>query len=52
MTRGGIEEIRKKTIECLEAGTGGGGHIYTCSNAITGSVPTANYIAMANAYRE
>jgi uroporphyrinogen decarboxylase len=46
------EGIRKLTFEILEAGWGGGGHIFTASNAITESVPPANYLAMVNAYRE
>lgn len=46
------EEIRKNTIECLENGWGGGGHIFTASNAITESVSLANYLAMVNAYRD
>jgi uroporphyrinogen-III decarboxylase len=46
------EEIKKITFEILEKGWGQGGHIFTASNAITGSVPLRNYLAMANAYRE
>jgi uroporphyrinogen decarboxylase len=46
------EEIRRATIDCLEAGAGNGGHIFCASNAITESVPVANYLAMVNAYRE
>lgn len=45
------EEIRSQTISCLEAGLGDGGHIFTASNAIIGSVPVANYLAMVNAYK-
>ena len=37
---------------CLRAGRGNGGHIFCCSNAITASVPFANYLALVNAYRE
>lgn len=46
------EEIAKLTIECLKAGEGNGGHIFTASNAITDSVPIENYFAMVNAYRD
>jgi uroporphyrinogen-III decarboxylase len=46
------EEIRRLTIDILEAGWGNGGHIFCASNAITASVPIKNYITMINAYRE
>ena len=46
------ETVRMETIRCLEAGLGNGGHIFTASNAITDSVPSENYFAMINAYRE
>jgi hypothetical protein len=46
------QEIRRVTREILAAGAGGGGHIFTASNAITASVPVGNYLAMVNAYRE
>ena len=46
------EEIRRLSIECIEAGLGNGGHIFTASNAISASVPVKNYLAMVNAYRE
>ena len=46
------EEIRRLTIDILEAGAGNGGHIFCASNAITSSVPVDNYLAMVNAYRE
>jgi uroporphyrinogen-III decarboxylase len=46
------EEIRRVTLAVLDAGWGGGGHVFTASNAITASVPLANYLAMVNAYRE
>ena len=45
------EEICRITREIIEAGSGNGGHIFCSSNAITASVPTANYLAMVNAYR-
>ncbi len=44
-------EIGQAAIECLEAGTGDGGHVFCASNAITASVPLANYLAMVDAYR-
>ena len=47
-----IEEVRCCTLDCLEAGAGQGGHILCASNAITASVPLANYLAVVNAYRE
>lgn len=46
------EEIRRQTIQCLEAGLGNGGHIFCANNAITASVPIGNYLAMIAAYRE
>jgi len=46
------EEIRRATHECLDAGWGSGGHLFSASNAITASVPLPNYLAMVNAYRE
>ena len=46
------EEIRALTIDCIEAGWGNGGHVFTASNAITDSVPIGNYLAMVNAYRD
>ncbi|MBT3273653.1 MAG: hypothetical protein HN368_10890 [Spirochaetales bacterium] len=45
------EEIARITVEIIEAGSGNGGHIFCSSNAITKSVPTANYMAMVNAFR-
>ena len=46
------EAVARATVECIEAGWGDGGHILTASNAITASVPVANYLAMVNAYRD
>jgi len=46
------QEIAAITHEILDAGGTGGGHIFTASNAITSSVPVANYLAMVNAYRD
>jgi len=45
-------EVRRVTRDILEAGAGGGGHIFCASNAVTASVPLANYLAMVDAYRE
>ncbi|MFZ2654701.1 MAG: uroporphyrinogen decarboxylase family protein, partial [Victivallales bacterium] len=42
---GSPEQIRKAAIQCIEDGTGNGGHVFTASNAITDSVPTENYFA-------
>lgn len=46
------EAIAKMTIRCLEDGWGGGGHLFTASNAITASVPLPNYLSMLNAYKD
>lgn len=46
------DDVRRHTLACLEAGMGDGGHILCASNAITASVPLANYLAVVNAYRE
>jgi len=46
------EEVRRYTLDCLEAGLGNGGHILCASNAITASVPLENYLAVVRAYRE
>jgi len=43
--------LRRHTLECIEAGLGGGGHILCASNAITASVPLENYLAVVGAYR-
>jgi hypothetical protein len=45
-------EIGAVTRRIITDGGSGGGHIFTASNAITGSVPPVNYLAMVNAYRE
>ena len=49
---GSVEDVRRHTVECLEAGLGGGGHILCVSNAITASVPLTNYLAIQQAYRD
>lgn len=49
---GSTDDVRRHTLECLEAGAGQGGHILCASNAITASVPPANYLALVAAYRE
>jgi len=46
------DEVRRHTLDCLEAGAGNGGHILCASNAITASVPLENYLAVVNAYRD
>ena len=46
------QEIAAVTRGIIEDGGEGGGHIFTASNAITASVPPANYLAMVNAYRD
>lgn len=52
LSMGTEDDVRRVTIECLEAGMGNGGHIFSASNAITASVSVANYLAMQNAYRD
>ncbi|MDR1902523.1 MAG: uroporphyrinogen decarboxylase family protein [Treponema sp.] len=51
LTFGTEEEIRATVRRCLEDGMGNGGHIFTASNAITGSVSLQNYLYMVNEYR-
>lgn len=46
------DEVRALTFQCLEDGSGRGGHVFCASNAITSSVPIANYMAMVNAYKD
>jgi hypothetical protein len=46
------DEVRRLTREIIEGGRGDGGHVFCCSNAITASVPLANYLAMVNEYRD
>jgi len=54
------EQVRRHVIQCIEDGSeqdGAGntirsGHVLCASNAITASVPLANYLAAVNAYRE
>ena len=48
---GSPDAVRRHTLECIEAGLGGGGHILCASNAITASVPLENYLAVVGAYR-
>jgi uroporphyrinogen-III decarboxylase len=44
------EDVARHVRECLDAGSGDGGHILCASNAITASVPLANYEALRRAY--
>ena len=44
--------VRQHVRNCLEAGWGKGGHVLCASNAITASVPLANYLIVINTYRE
>lgn len=46
------EQVKRDTIECLRQGGDKGGHILCCNNAITESIPVANYLAIGEAYRE
>ncbi len=52
LSTGTPDDVRRHTVECLEAGMGDGGHILCASNAIVGSVPLRNYLAVVNTYRE
>lgn len=49
---GSPDEVRRHTLDCIEAGMGSGGHILCASNAITASVPLHNYLVVLAAYRE
>jgi hypothetical protein len=49
---GSVEDVKRHTRECLEKGWGNGGHVLCASNAITATVPLANYFAVYDAYRE
>jgi len=49
---GSPQDVRRHVIDCIEAGAGDGGHVLCASNAITASVPLANYLAAVNAYRD
>jgi len=49
---GSLDDVRRETILCLEAGWGEGGHVFCASNAITASVPLRNYLAMLAAYHD
>lgn len=46
------DEVRRQTLDCIDAGWGDGGHILCVNNAITASVPLQNYLALVDAYRE
>ncbi|OGV78374.1 MAG: hypothetical protein A3K19_20120 [Lentisphaerae bacterium RIFOXYB12_FULL_65_16] len=52
LTFGTPDVVRQHVRACLDAGRGRGGHILCASNAITASVPLANYGAVVEAYRE
>lgn len=52
MSFGTAEEIRAEVHRCLDEGYGNGGHIFTCSNAISASISPENYRALNDAYRE
>jgi len=45
-------QVKKHTQECLQKGWGNGGHILCAGNAITESIPVANYLAVGEAYKE
>ncbi|MDD2707053.1 MAG: uroporphyrinogen decarboxylase family protein [Verrucomicrobiae bacterium] len=52
LSTGTVDEVKRLVKECLQKGMGNGGHIFCCNNAITGSVPVKNYLAIGEAYRE
>jgi uroporphyrinogen-III decarboxylase len=52
LSLGSLAQVRRHVIDCLEAGSGNGGHILCASNAITASVPLDNYMAIVSAYRD
>ncbi len=52
LTFGSEEQIKNHVVACLDAGWGGGGHIFCASNAIASGVPLKNYLTMLNAYRD
>jgi len=45
------EDVKRAVTRCLRDGWGGGGHILCASNAVTETVPLANYRAIGEAYR-
>jgi Uroporphyrinogen decarboxylase (URO-D) len=49
---GSPEQIKRHTIECVEAGQGNGGHILSASNAITPSITFENYLVVVDTYRD
>jgi uroporphyrinogen-III decarboxylase len=48
---GSEDKIRTTVRKCLRDGMGNGGHIFTASNAITGSISVKNYMYMVSEYR-
>ena len=52
LSLGSPAEVRRHTIDCLDAGMGDGGHILTASNAIIASVPLDNYLTVVSSYRD
>lgn len=52
LTSGTPAQVRAHTIECIEKGWGGGGHILMSGNCIHESVKTELFLAHVNAYRE
>ncbi|MBI2195076.1 MAG: hypothetical protein HYU36_24095 [Planctomycetes bacterium] len=51
LTRGPEEAIRKATVQCIEAGSGNGGHVLMSSNSIHEDVPPENFFTYLDAYR-
>jgi len=45
------DEVRRHVVDCLDAGRPTG-HVLCASNAVTESVPLANYLAVVAAYRD
>lgn len=52
LTRGTVEEVRRATVDCIEAGWGNGGHILMSSNCIHEDVKPENFFAYVQAYRD
>ena len=51
LTGASAQEVERATVECIEAGWGGGGHVLMSSNCIHEGIRPANFEAMVRAYR-
>ena len=52
LTHGTVEDCRRATVECIEAGWGSGGHVLMSSNCIHEDVRPENFFAYVEAYRK